>query len=72
MSLTETIKLSFDMTKVLTNMEVNGIKINNSNIDVIPINDNGLELDLIRALQIACESAENKINIKIKLIDINY
>ena len=28
MSLTETLKLSFDMTKVLTNMEVNGIKIN--------------------------------------------
>ena len=28
MSLTETLKLSFDMTKVLTDMEVHGIKIN--------------------------------------------
>ncbi len=28
MSLTETLKLSFNMTKVLTEMEVNGIKIN--------------------------------------------
>ena len=28
MSLVETLKLSFEMTKTLTNMEVNGIKIN--------------------------------------------
>ena len=34
-------------------VKVNGIKMTNSNIDVIPISDNGFELDLIIALQTA-------------------
>ena len=34
-------------------VKVNGIKIINSITDVIPIKDNGLELDLIIALHIA-------------------
>ena len=34
-------------------VKVSGIKITNSIIDVIPIKDNGLELDLMIALHIA-------------------
>ena len=45
---------------------------NNSKIDVIPIKDKGLELDLINALHIAWNRAENKIKINIKFTDINY
>ena len=52
-------------------VKVNGIKTISSINDVIPIKDKGLELDLIIALQIAWQSAENKIRINIKFIDIN-
>ena len=50
-------------------VKVSGIKITNSIIDVIPIIDKGLELDLIIALHIAWLRAEKRINIKIKFID---
>ena len=50
-------------------VKVSGIKITNSIIDVIPIKDKGLELDLIIALHIAWLRAEKRINIKIKFID---
>ena len=52
--------------------KVSGRKIIISIIDVIPIKDNGFELDLIIALHVAWHRAENKIKINIKFIDINY
>ena len=50
-------------------VKVNGKKTINSKTDVIPIKERGFLLDFIIALQIAWQSAENKISIKIKLTD---
>ena len=44
---------------------VKGKKINNSIIEVIPINDSGIELDFIKALQHAWKKAA-----KIKIINV--